>query len=104
MQFCAHAVRMRNNWEFPNHVYTLSMEENSKPPTKKQKLEDTVYNQSEPLQSESSTLEKDEESQSAVAGCYLMEKDVGITEYMSPQRPGFFAILKQRWMLKANPS
>lgn len=80
------------------------MEENCKPPAKKQKVEDTVSNECEPHQSESSTLEKDGESQSVVGGCHLMEKDVGITEYMSPQRPGFFAILKQRWMLKVNPS
>ena len=60
-------------------MYTLGME----PPAKKQKVEDTVSNEfSEPLQSDSSTLEKDGEGQSAVGGCYLMEKDVGITEYM----------------------
>ena len=82
---------MRNSGEFPNHVQPLSMEEDCKPPAKKQKFEDTVSNESEPLQSE-----KDGESQSAVGGCYLIEKDVGITEYMSPQQTGFFAILKQR--------
>lgn len=75
------------------------MEENCITPAKKQKVEDTVSNESEPLQSSFSTLEKDGASQSADGGCYLMEKD---TEYIHATRLLCHPLIKVE--LKANPS
>ena len=78
------------------------------PPSKKQKLE-VGSPSSESLPQESCDVgtshekgaigEKVVSQENSTTDSHLghvMEKDVGITEYISPHLPGFFAILKQR--------
>ena len=67
------------------------------PPAKRQRLEETIQTSKEVSQPdcEASTTKEDAESRNN-SHLHLMENDVGITEYISPQLPGFFAILKQR--------
>ena len=91
-------------WEFPQpRVYRLPprMEEEC-PPAKKQKVEGPISTGNEHpqtgLDAASSQDKEGEKSLSDDDASYLMEKDVGVTEYVSPQLPGFFGILKQRWM------
>lgn len=72
------------------------------PPAKKQKVEGPISTDNEHpqtgLDAASSQDKEGEKSLSDDDASYLMEKDVGVTEYVSPQLPGFFGILKQRWM------
>ena len=68
------------------------------PPAKKPKTEETTAVDAAPQQevNSSTVTDGEEERESQDGDQTLMEKDVGITEYISPQHPGFFAILKQR--------
>ena len=74
------------------------MEEDLAPPLKKQKLEGSVPEASLQECDVAASHGEDggqESQQSTNNNYHVMEKDVGITEYVSP-KPGFFAILKQR--------
>jgi hypothetical protein len=73
------------------------------PPLKKQKLESSLPEASieecDPSTGGDHGGSGDMEGQtkdSTDGHRHVMEKDVGITEYIAPQLPGFFAILKQR--------
>lgn len=86
----------------PRAVAGMEMEEGLAPPSKKQKLESTLPEAS--LEECGASARHEEagevmESQTkSTNNHHVMEKDVGITEYISPQLPGFFAILKQRYI------
>ena len=80
------------------------VDEELPPAKKKQKLEETASSVSEVSCSEISVAAGGEGySTESGPSQHLMETDVGITEYISPQHPGFFAILKQRWLTTAQP-
>ena len=80
--------------ESQNHV-SEDMESLA-PPSKRQKLESSHPEASVEECDESGRHEEPGECQITNNPGHVMEKDVGITEYISPQLPGFFAILKQR--------
>lgn len=78
------------------------------PPPKRQKVEEVVpaiQESSSSVSSVANTHKGDSEADrlqredsDPLTQRLLMEKDVGITEYICPKLPGFFAILKQRWI------
>lgn len=91
--------------------YSVAMDEIDHeliPPPKRQKVEEDVQaiqESSSSVSSVANTHEGDSEANrlrkeysDPLAQRLLMEKDVGITEYICPKLPGFFAILKQRWI------
>ena len=73
-------------------------EDNLAPPVKKQKLECLPKTSLEECDSHEEAGEVGSQAVTANNHHHVMEKDVGITEYFSPQLPGFFAILKQRYI------
>ena len=73
------------------------MEEDLAPPLKKQKLEGLPEASPEECARHEEAIEVESQTTST-NDHHVMEKDVGITEYFSPQLPGFFAILKQRFV------
>ena len=81
------------------------MEEDLAPPLKKQKLEGSLPEGSAEEECDPSSAdggqdepgEKESQTKDSSSHGHVMEKDVGITEYIAPQLPGFFAILKQRY-------
>ena len=82
------------------------MEEDLAPSLKKQKLEGSLPEGSAEEECDSSSAdgghdesgEKESQTKDSNSHGHVMEKDVGITEYIAPQLPGFFAILKQRYI------
>ena len=88
------------------------MEEDLAPPLKKQKLESSLPEASleecdgsggshaeaggGKMEEEGRACQTQSNSTNNRDHHHVMERDVGITECISPQLPGFFAILKQR--------
>lgn len=82
----------------------MDVEEDLAPPLKKQKLEGSLPEASAEEECDASadgghdeSGEMEGETKGSDDHRHVMEKDVGITEYIAPQLPGFFAILKQRY-------
>lgn len=80
----------------------MDPEELSVPPAKKQKCEhaedpDGDDTEEYAAKEESTSLQMTKVQPDGSLGRYLLEKDVGITEYVGKHN-GFFAVLKQRYI------
>lgn len=79
----------------------MDPEELSVPPAKKQKCEqaedpDSDDTKEYATKEETTSLQMPKGQSDDSLGSYLLEKDVGITEYVG-KHSGFFAVLKQRY-------